>query len=42
MRKRLVRAVIFIAIATGVAVGAASAAGAVGAHTPVSDGIFWE
>ena len=41
MRKRLVRAVIFIAIATGVAVGAAGAAGAVGAQTTISDGIFW-
>ncbi|HEY6748049.1 MAG TPA: hypothetical protein VI357_20330 [Mycobacteriales bacterium] len=42
MRKRLVRAVIFIAVATGVAVGGASAAGAVTLHAPISDGIFWE
>jgi hypothetical protein len=43
MRKRLLRAVIFIAVAIGVAVGAAGAAGAVGLpSTAVSDGIFWD
>jgi hypothetical protein len=43
MRKRLVRAVIFIAVATGIAVGAASAAGAVTLpHTAVTDGIYWD
>jgi hypothetical protein len=43
MRKRLVRAVIFIAVAMGVAIGAASAAGAVGApHATVTDGVFWD
>jgi hypothetical protein len=42
MRKRIVRAMIFIAVATGVAVGGASAAGAVTLHAPTSDGIFWE
>jgi hypothetical protein len=42
MRKRLVRALIFIAVATGLAVGGASAAGAVPLHVPVSDGVFWE
>jgi hypothetical protein len=42
MRKRLVRALIFVAVATGIAVGGASAAGAVTLHAPVSDGIFWE
>ena len=41
MRKRLVRAVIFIAVATGLAVGGASAAGAVTLNSPVSDGVFW-
>jgi hypothetical protein len=44
MRKRLVRAVIFIAVATGVAVGAAGAAGATefGSHLRSSAGIIWE
>ncbi len=43
MRKRLVRAMIFIAVATGIAVGAATAAGAVTLpHAPVSDGIYWD
>jgi hypothetical protein len=42
MRKRLVRAVIFIAVATGIAVGGASAAGAVTLHAPTSDGVFWD
>ena len=43
MRKRLVRAVIFLAVATGIAVGAASAAGAVSLpRTPVTDGVYWD
>jgi hypothetical protein len=44
MRKRLVRVVIFIAVATGVAVGAASAAGATefGGHLVSTAGIIWE
>jgi hypothetical protein len=44
MRKRLVRAVIFFAIATGIAVGAASAAGAVelGPHVASTAGIIWD
>jgi hypothetical protein len=45
MRRRLVRAAIFIAVALGVAVGAASAAGAVdlGSRPSVStDGIIWD
>jgi|tagenome__1003787_1003787.scaffolds.fasta_scaffold9361396_2 hypothetical protein len=43
MRKRLVRAIIFIAVAVGVAVGAASAAGAIGlpGAEVSSDGISW-
>ena len=45
MRKRLVRMVIFIAIAFGVAVGAANAAGAMeGVHfggAPISDSNSW-
>jgi hypothetical protein len=45
MRKRLIRAAIFIAVATGLAVGAASAAGAVDlGHRPaaVTDGAVWD
>ena len=45
MRNRLVRTAIFIAVAFGVAVGAASAAGAVnfGGHPVAStDGAVWE
>ena len=43
MRKRLVRAVIFIAVAFGVAVGAASAAGAVDfQHSLSTDGTMWD
>jgi len=44
MRKRLVRAVVFIAVAIGVAVGGASAAGAVDfGHAVVStDGVIWD
>jgi len=47
MRKRLVRAVIFIAVAFGVAVGAAGAAGAVpgvhfGGGATVTDGASWD
>jgi hypothetical protein len=45
MRKRLVRAVIFIAVAIGLAVGGASAAGAMdGIHfggAPTSDSNSW-
>jgi hypothetical protein len=43
MRKRLVRAVILIAIATGIAVGVADAAGAVDLGRPMvaTDGISW-
>ena len=42
MRKRLVRAVILIAIATGIAIGVADAAGAVELRRPLvaSDGIL--
>jgi hypothetical protein len=46
MRKRLVRAVILIAIATGIAVGVADAAGAIeGFHfggAVVTDGSSWQ
>jgi hypothetical protein len=42
MRQRLVRAVVFVAIAFGVAVGGAAAAGAVGVHVAVSDGMSWD
>jgi hypothetical protein len=47
MRKRLVRAVIFIAVAFGVAVGAANAAGAMegihfGGGAVVTDGSSWQ
>jgi hypothetical protein len=46
MRKRLVRAVIFIAVAFGAAIGGANAAGAMeGIHfggTVVSDGSSWQ
>jgi hypothetical protein len=43
MRKRLVRAVIFIAVAFGAAIGAASAAGAVDlGHSMSSDGSMWD
>src|SRR5512133_110443 len=46
MRKRVVRAVIFVAVAFGVAVGAASAAGAVPSlpfgGTAVVDGASWD
>ena len=46
MRKRLVRAVILIAIASGIAIGAASAAGAMegvnfGGGAAVLDGSSW-
>jgi hypothetical protein len=43
MRKRLVRAIIFIAVAVGVAVGAAGAAGAINLSGAESggDGISW-
>ena len=44
MRKRLRAAVIFIAVATGLAVGGASAAGATefGSHLVSSAGIVWD
>ena len=44
MRKRLVRAVILIAIATGIAVGVADAAGAVnfGQQVSTTDGVIWD
>jgi hypothetical protein len=44
MRKRLVRAVIFFAIATGIAVGVADAAGAVsfGPNVVSTDGSMWD
>lgn len=45
MRKRIVRAAIFVAVATGLAVGAAGAAGAVGSgHWPTvsTDGASWD
>jgi len=43
MRKRLVRAVILVAIATGIAVGVADAAGAIdfGPQVVATDGISW-
>lgn len=42
MRKRVVRAVVFIAVALGVAVGAAEVAGATNLHAAVSDGVYWD
>ncbi len=45
MRKRLVRALIFIAVAVGVAVGGASAAGAIDLGSSggaTSDGAWWD
>jgi hypothetical protein len=44
MRKRVVRAAVFIAIALGIAVGAAEAAGAVtfGPHSVSTDGAAWD
>jgi len=43
MRKRLVRAVILIAIASGIAIGVADAAGAVdlGRSSVATDGVTW-
>jgi hypothetical protein len=43
MRKRLVRAVILIAIASGIAIGVADAAGAVDLSRPLvaTDGLTW-
>ena len=43
MRKRLVRAVILIAIASGIAIGVADAAGAVdlGHQLVATDGTLW-
>lgn len=42
MRKRLVRVAIFIAVATGVAVGGVSAAGAAGLDASITTGVHWE
>jgi hypothetical protein len=45
MRKRVVRAAVYIAIALGIAVGAAEAAGAVtfsGPHSISTDGSAWD
>lgn len=46
MRKRLVRALVFVAVALGVAVGVGSAAGALdfnfGETTAVTTGTHWE
>lgn len=44
MRKRLARTAIFIAVALGIAVGAASAAGAVdfGSQVNSTNGIIWD
>lgn len=43
MRKRLVRAVIFIAVATGLAVGVASGAGAAElTHVKTAASIIWD
>jgi len=44
MPKRLVRALVFIAVALGIAVGAAGAAGAVDfpGHVAVTDGMSWD
>ena len=43
MRKRLVRAVLLIAIASGIAIGVAAAAGAVDLGRPAvaTDGTLW-
>jgi hypothetical protein len=43
MRKRLVRTLVFIVVALGVAIGAASAAGAIDltSSEQVGDGISW-
>ena len=45
MRKRLIRALIFVAVAIGVAIGAGSAAGAIdldfGSSTATVDGSSW-
>jgi hypothetical protein len=44
MRKRLIRALVFVAVALGVAVGAAGAAGALDASQfgVVTDGSVWD
>ena len=44
MRNRLVRAVVFVAVALGVAVGAAGAAGAadLGSRVATTAGIIWD
>jgi hypothetical protein len=42
MRKRVVRAVIFLVLAVAAAVGGATAAGAFGSTTSHSDSIIWE
>jgi hypothetical protein len=41
MRKRLVRAVILIAIATGIAIGAADTAGALELPQFIGDSVSW-
>jgi hypothetical protein len=42
MRKRVVRAVVFIAVALGVAMGAAEVAGASPLHAAVTSGVYWD
>jgi hypothetical protein len=42
MRKRVVRAVVFVAVALGVAMAGAGAAGAVGLQAPTTNGVFWD
>lgn len=42
MRNRLVRAVVFVAVALGVAVGAAEMAGAASLHSAVTNGAVWD
>lgn len=41
MRKRLIRALVFIVVALGVAIGAASAAGAIDLGEAGTDSISW-
>ncbi len=41
MHKRLIQALIFTAVALGLAVGAASAAGAISSFGDSNDGISW-
>jgi hypothetical protein len=42
MRKRVVRAVIFLVLAVAAAVGGATAAGALGSSTSQTDNVIWE